>query len=58
MTYEQWVAEHNSDSELLRDCWAKAQAEIKDKLEVKLGNDNGYAGRKFYPRLADVVKEL
>jgi hypothetical protein len=58
MTYEQWSQEHNSDSQLLRDCWEKAQADVKDKLVQKLGEDNGYAGRKFYPRLADVVKEI
>ena len=58
MTYEQWVTERNSDSQLLRDCWDAAQADIKQKLEQKLGEDNGYVQRRFYPRLADVLKEL
>jgi hypothetical protein len=58
MTYEQWVTERNSDSQLLRDCWEAAQADIKEKLVKKLGEDNGYVGRKFYPHLSDVVKEL
>ena len=58
MTYEQWVNEHNSDSPLLRECWQAAQADIKQKLEQKLGDDNGYVQRRFYPRLADVIKEI
>jgi hypothetical protein len=58
MTYEQWVVEHNSDSQLLRECWEAAQTDIKEKLAAKLGDDNGYAGRKFYPHLADVIKEV
>lgn len=59
MTYEQWSKEHqNSDSELLRDCWNAAQADIKQKLEQKFGDDNGYVQRRFYYRLADVVKEI
>ena len=58
MTYEQWSKQHNSDSELLRECWETAQAELKEKLKEKLGNENGYVDRRFYPRLSDVVKEL
>lgn len=58
MTYEQWAEEHHSDSQLLRDCWEKAQAEIKEKLAQKLGDDNGYVQRRFYPHLSDVVKEI
>ncbi len=58
MTYEQWVKQHNSDSELLRQCWNDAQAAMKEKIKKKFGDENGYVDRKFYPRLADVVKEL
>jgi hypothetical protein len=58
MTYEQWVIEHNSDSQLLRECWETAQADIKERLAQKLGNDNGYVQRRFYPHLVDVLKEV
>ena len=58
MSYEQWAKENNGDKQLLRECWEAAQADIKDKLAAKLGDDNGYAGRKFYPHLADIVKEI
>jgi hypothetical protein len=58
MSYDQWVTAHNSDSDLLRKCWEAAQADMKQKLEQTLGNENGYAQRRFYPRLADVLKEI
>ena len=59
MTFDEWSKAHTgSDSPLLRDCWETAQAAIKEKLAEKLGDDNGYVQRRFYPHLADVLKEI
>ena len=58
MSYDQWAKEHNSNGELLKECWQQAQAEMLHKVEKQLGDNYGFANGRFYPKLSDVLKQI